>query len=293
MRNRSSCRRRRVHRPSRDRPSRRARARVGAAHRARGAARVARRRGRARAGARRARARGVARAASAREGVVEEVEEERRLRFRWDDDATGVPSRVEWTLHDEPGGTRVVVVERALVPLELRGVRGLELAAAGSRALARAASLARRVRRRRRLRGARGPDAPGGDRPARPGAARAPRRSPVSCRSAARRSPSTSRRSTAPASWRPGARAARLRYSLDPAPMGEAMAWMASVGAHWDERLARLARARAGGGPAPAARSSGRSLVDHHGRRAHDNHAAVRGHVTHPHRRAAADHDLR
>ena len=36
-----------------------------------------------------------------------------------------------------------------------------------------------------------------------------------------------------------------LRYSLDPAPMGEAMAWMASVGAQWDERLSRLA-ARAG-----------------------------------------------
>jgi DNA-binding transcriptional ArsR family regulator len=35
------------------------------------------------------------------------------------------------------------------------------------------------------------------------------------------------------------------RYSLDPAPMGEAMAWMAGVGAQWDERLARLAeRAR-------------------------------------------------
>jgi len=29
-------------------------------------------------------------------------------------------------------------------------------------------------------------------------------------------------------------------YSLDPAPMGEAIAWMTSVGAHWDERLARL-----------------------------------------------------
>jgi uncharacterized protein YndB with AHSA1/START domain len=58
----------------------------------------------------------------AREGVVEEVEEERRLRFRWDDDATGVPSRVEWTLDDAPGGTRVVVEERPLVPLELRGV---------------------------------------------------------------------------------------------------------------------------------------------------------------------------
>jgi DNA-binding transcriptional ArsR family regulator len=35
------------------------------------------------------------------------------------------------------------------------------------------------------------------------------------------------------------------RYRLTPAPMGEAMAWMASVGAEWDERLARLA-SRAG-----------------------------------------------
>jgi uncharacterized protein YndB with AHSA1/START domain len=57
-----------------------------------------------------------------REGVVEEVEDERRLRFRWDDGTTGVPSRVEWTLDDAPGGTRVVVEERPLVPLELRGV---------------------------------------------------------------------------------------------------------------------------------------------------------------------------
>jgi len=57
-----------------------------------------------------------------REGLVEEVEEERRLRFRWGDDATGVPSRVEWTIDDAPGGTRVTVVERPLVPLELRGV---------------------------------------------------------------------------------------------------------------------------------------------------------------------------
>jgi DNA-binding transcriptional ArsR family regulator len=36
-----------------------------------------------------------------------------------------------------------------------------------------------------------------------------------------------------------------LRYALNTAPMGEAMAWMASVGAQWDERLVRLAR-RAG-----------------------------------------------
>jgi DNA-binding transcriptional ArsR family regulator len=33
-----------------------------------------------------------------------------------------------------------------------------------------------------------------------------------------------------------------LRYMLDPEPMGDAMAWMASVGARWDERLTRLAR---------------------------------------------------
>ena len=32
-----------------------------------------------------------------------------------------------------------------------------------------------------------------------------------------------------------------LQYRLDPAPLGDAMAWMASVGARWDERLARLA----------------------------------------------------
>ena len=57
-----------------------------------------------------------------REGEVEEVEPERRLRFRWDDDATGVPSRVEWTLDDAPGGTRVTVEERPLVAPELWGV---------------------------------------------------------------------------------------------------------------------------------------------------------------------------
>jgi uncharacterized protein YndB with AHSA1/START domain len=57
-----------------------------------------------------------------REGEVEEVERERRLRFRWDDGTTGVSSRVEWTLDDAPGGTRVTVEERPLVPLELRGV---------------------------------------------------------------------------------------------------------------------------------------------------------------------------
>jgi len=78
-----------------------------------------------------------------REGVVEEVEEERRLRFRWDDDATGVPSRVEWTLDDHPGGTRVVVVERPLVPLEIAGVplHWRPRATGTMMALARAATL--------------------------------------------------------------------------------------------------------------------------------------------------------
>jgi DNA-binding transcriptional ArsR family regulator len=32
----------------------------------------------------------------------------------------------------------------------------------------------------------------------------------------------------------------RVRYALDPVPMTEALAWMASVGGAWDERLRRL-----------------------------------------------------
>lgn len=46
-----------------------------------------------------------------REGIVEEVEPERRLVFRWED------SRVVWTLDPVPGGTRFVVVERSLAPV--------------------------------------------------------------------------------------------------------------------------------------------------------------------------------
>ena len=78
-----------------------------------------------------------------RVGVVEEVEDGRRVRFRWDDDATGVPSRVEWTLDDHPGGTRVVVEERPLVPLEVEGVPlHWRPRAIGTTALASAAALA-------------------------------------------------------------------------------------------------------------------------------------------------------
>jgi DNA-binding transcriptional ArsR family regulator len=32
------------------------------------------------------------------------------------------------------------------------------------------------------------------------------------------------------------------RYSLTPAPFGDAMAWMATTGGEWDERLERLQR---------------------------------------------------
>jgi uncharacterized protein YndB with AHSA1/START domain len=80
-----------------------------------------------------------------RAGVVEQVEDGRLLRFRWDDDATGVPSRVQWTLDDAPGGTRVTVEERPLVPLELdaRALRAWRARGAlGATALARAGALA-------------------------------------------------------------------------------------------------------------------------------------------------------
>lgn len=33
-----------------------------------------------------------------------------------------------------------------------------------------------------------------------------------------------------------------LRYRLTPAPMADAMSWMVSAGAEWDERIARLKR---------------------------------------------------
>jgi DNA-binding transcriptional ArsR family regulator len=35
-----------------------------------------------------------------------------------------------------------------------------------------------------------------------------------------------------------------LRYSLTPAPLADAMGWMAAVGAQWDGRLAKLAARR-------------------------------------------------
>lgn len=40
-----------------------------------------------------------------------------------------------------------------------------------------------------------------------------------------------------------------VRFQATPAPLGEAIAWMAAVGEQWDERLAALGRAVA---PSPA-----------------------------------------
>src|SRR3954463_15446484 len=48
-----------------------------------------------------------------REGVVEEVDEGRRIVFTWGEQ----PSRVIWTLDPVPEGTRFVVTERTVAPV--------------------------------------------------------------------------------------------------------------------------------------------------------------------------------
>ena len=65
-----------------------------------------------------------------RDGVVEQVDEGRRLVFVWGEE----PSRVEWTLDPVPDGTRFVVVERTLSPVV--GPRMAALAAHASLCLA-------------------------------------------------------------------------------------------------------------------------------------------------------------
>ena len=96
-------------------------------------------------------------------------------------------------------------------------------------------------RRRLRLRSARRSDPARGDRP--PGAGAGERvglagELPVSRQAVAKHLAALDRAGLV-AARREGR---ETRYTLDPAPMGEAMAWMAGVGAQWDERLARLAR---------------------------------------------------
>jgi uncharacterized protein YndB with AHSA1/START domain len=60
---------------------------------------------------------------SLRHAVVEEVEHERRLAFRWSDEE-GSESRVELVLDDSPDGTRLTVTETATAGLEANALAG-------------------------------------------------------------------------------------------------------------------------------------------------------------------------
>lgn len=60
---------------------------------------------------------------SLRHAVVEDVEEERRLAFRWSDD-DGAESRVELALEDSPDGTRLTVTETATTGVEANALTG-------------------------------------------------------------------------------------------------------------------------------------------------------------------------
>lgn len=70
-------------------------------------------------------------------GTVDEVDEGRRLAFRWERDGAG-ESRVELTVDAVPGGARVVVVESgpARAPAAAWGPRLAALRLAGTLALA-------------------------------------------------------------------------------------------------------------------------------------------------------------
>jgi uncharacterized protein YndB with AHSA1/START domain len=61
-----------------------------------------------------------------RDGVVEVVDEEERIVFRWGE------SRVEWRFEDDPGGTRFIVTEHRLT--DDRAVWGPKLTALASAA---------------------------------------------------------------------------------------------------------------------------------------------------------------
>jgi uncharacterized protein YndB with AHSA1/START domain len=62
---------------------------------------------------------------SLRQAVVEDVEEERRLAFRWSDE-DGAESRVELVLDDSPEGTgtRLTVTETATAGIEANALAG-------------------------------------------------------------------------------------------------------------------------------------------------------------------------
>jgi uncharacterized protein YndB with AHSA1/START domain len=60
---------------------------------------------------------------SVRHAVVEEVDDERRLAFRWSD-GDGAESRVELVLEDAPDGTRLTVTETATSDIQASALAG-------------------------------------------------------------------------------------------------------------------------------------------------------------------------
>ena len=169
-----------------------------------------------------------------REGVVEEVDEGRRLVFVWGEE----PSRVVWTLDPVPDGTRFVVTERT----PRAGGRPAHGGAHGARlAVPRLsepelgavfAALADPTRRQvvRSLAREQAVTASGlaGELPM---TRQAVAKHLAALERAGLVSPRREGRET--------------RYRLTPEPLEEAIAWMADVGARWDRSLERLSeRAR-------------------------------------------------
>ena len=185
-----------------------------------------------------------------------------RFAYRWarasrepggDEPADGNSTLVEFTLAPEGDGTRLRVVES--------GFAALDDATSSASATTRTTPAAgpQMLRRAGRVRGAGGgltaapsarglhrarrPDALARARRCSPSAARRPRRRwPASCRSAASRSSSTSRCSTAPASSRAAARAARCATRCAPSSSARPRAGWPASRPQWDARLAAIKR---------------------------------------------------
>ena len=166
-----------------------------------------------------------------REGVVEEVTELERIVFRWGD------SRVEWQLDDAiSGGTRFSVTEHRFAADTITwGPKLMALSASavlvpGVDEVFFALSDATRREVLRSV--AQRPDAT---------ASRLAGELPITRQAVAKHLAALQRAGLI----QPHREGRETRYTLTPAPLVDAMGWMADVGADWDQRLARLAeRAR-------------------------------------------------
>ena len=160
-----------------------------------------------------------------REGVVEEVVDTERIVFRWGD------SRVEWALSDHPGGH---ALRRHRTPLRgrllhlgpeahgaLRGVLALpgvdDVFSALSDPTRR--EVLRSVATRPELT-----------------ASRLAGELPITRQAVAKHLAALQKAGLV----EPRREGRETRYTITPAPLMDAMSWMAEVGAEWDGRLARL-----------------------------------------------------